>query len=314
MVSSAYDDLRDSRYLHERMIARIGRVAMRWRARMCAVAAVCAVLFAVYCAVLHWRGGVQIDRAVIENSAHYKESPYNVSLYTWLNDVKDANVSESVVRARENLFRADLLVLVASTVNDSIVAPPMKCADLLSTDVATARFYNDLLFDTAEFLTNWTATHRNKCACAPMFGKSVRYMAFAGSRDGSRIEHAINPVDVHAEQYDALDENFFFENRIDLHINPEEEEDARYNEPRGHYALVRRTKVTITLLDKECRRQKLRVTDAAAGCAQRCFDMLRGIDVRERARMQYARGIVLNKDIFERLEQKQTAASSKDEL
>lgn len=307
-MSSAYDDFfAYSRY--ERLIVRLGRLAERWRARFCAVLAACIVLFAIYAIVLHQSGGITVDQSVIVNSAYYKESLHNSSLYTWLADVRDDNVSSSVISARKALARADLLPLVASTTNDSTMAPTMKCGDLLSVDAAVARFYNDLLYDTAEFLTN-TST----CACAPMFGKSVRYMAFAGSKQAAKLEHAINPVDTHADEYDALDANFFAENRIDLVIE-QENDDYRYNEPRGHFAVIRRSKLAIALLDKECRKQKLKVTSHLALCAQRCFDMMRGIDVRERARMQYVRGVTLNKATFEALVQPSTEHSArKDEL
>lgn len=306
-MSSAYDDfLAYSRY--ERVIVRLGRLALQWRARMCGVVCSCIFLFIVYCVALHMSGGTTIDHAVIQNSAYYKESLHNASLYSWLNDVQDTNVSASAIQARREFARADLLPLVASTVNDSVVAPTMKCVDLLSIDPATARFYNDLLFDTAEFLAN-----SSTCACAPMFGKSVRYMAFTGTKQATSIQHAINPIDTHADEYDALDANFFAENHIDLLIH-EENDDYRYNAPRGHLAVIRRNKVVISLLDKECRRQKLRVTSHLAVCAQRCFDMLRGIDVRERARMQYLRGVTLNKDTWMPLVQEQNKATSKDEL
>lgn len=285
----------------ERLIQGAGRLAQRYA---CVVVSVCAALFVLYCVLSYKYGGGGVDASVVENSAHYEPSLHSPTLYRWLENQADDNVSLSVIEARATIPREQLLTLVGSRANDNVPSVPTKCADFFSTDRLTSSFYIELLNDIEVYLH---AALHNTCACAPMVGKRVRYMAFVTR---GKIVSLINPVDDHAAEYDALNADFFSLRHIDFTFT-NESQNERYNVPRGTHALVRRKKVPIHYIDKECRRQGLAVEAELAICAQRCFDMMRGIDVRERARMQYERGVALNSAVFQANAPAQTP---KDEL
>lgn len=263
--------------------------------------------FALYCLVVYASGSAAVDDDIIENSS----SAFNTNIYFWYDDLRDTRVAPSVVEARSRLARADLLVLIgtrASAVNSKI--EQMRCRDLLAmgTDVT------QMMIEAEQFLrANIDGAQR--CVCAPMLGRQYAYMAMANRHNGADapsemahhhehgddidIEHAINPLDQHASEYDALDAAFFDVQGVDLSIE-NESQDYLFNEPRGNFSVVRRQKVVFTRIDRACEKRKWTVRGTLALCAQQCFDMLRGIDLIERARMQQRAGVKLNDERLQR--------------
>ena len=111
------------------------------------------------------------------------------------------------------------------------------------------------------------------------------------------VVHMFNPVDEQEEIYDALDTRQMKEQGIGLDYSLESQ-NYRYNETRGVFNLLRRTRIRVSYQDEECRWLQPWISGAAAICVQECFDLMRGIDVRERARMQFKHGVVLNDKYF----------------
>jgi hypothetical protein len=115
--------------------------------------------------------------------------------------------------------------------------------------------------------------------------------------DDSIIIHMFNPIDEQEEMYDTLDAEQMKELNIGLNFSAEHQ-DYRYNVSRGHYTLLRRTRMRISYQNEECRRLRPWINGGPVLCMQECFDLMRGIDVRERARMQFAKGVILNQQQF----------------
>ena len=111
------------------------------------------------------------------------------------------------------------------------------------------------------------------------------------------VVHMFNPSDEHEDIYDALDAAQMKERNIGLEISLESQ-NYRYNETRGVFNVLRRTRIRAAYQDEECRWLRPWISGAAAICVQECFDLMRGIDVRERARMQYKNGVLLNDKYF----------------
>lgn len=291
-----YDPNEETRW-YRRLIVRVGRTAEQLRARARMLMLGILFLFACYCIISYARGGTVVDLALVD-------SPYNVARYRWHDNIRDSKVSRSTVDARRGLAHANLLTLVASSDSDLTESMPIQCRDLLSRNAETARFYNEM-FDDADTYLRANVNNGSLCVCAPMLGKAVRYIALAArlhdrqnEEDNLHIEHAINPSDEHAAQYKALDAAFFERNNIDLSIE-NESQNYRYNEPRGTFSVLRRQKVVLTLVDKACNKQKMTVSGELALCTQQCFDLIDGIDVRYRARMQWMhQGVRLNEAEF----------------
>lgn len=233
-------------------------------------------------------------------------------VYRWHDDVTDATVSPSLLAARQALGDNKQLVIVAATQDDAKPATPMPCSALWTTG-GKQREYIDLLADAETFLRA-TAHTVPRCVCAPMLGRSLIYMAVSNGSNSSRAHvHVLEPEDVHAAQYEALNAEYFDKIGVDLVIT-NESQDYRYNQPRGVYSLIRRQQVNINMRDKACNREKLTVQGDLAICVQECFDMMLGIDVRERARRQYQQGVVLNKAVFDNVKIVIKKSELKDEL
>jgi hypothetical protein len=135
-----------------------------------------------------------------------------------------------------------------------------------------------------------------------MFGFRARHLAlYTGAENGQHatdgVVHALNVVDDLEREYDVLDSETLASNYVKLTVL-NESQDERYNEARGSFAVIRRMRVRVLFLDRFCHKQVNRLTNMLAVCAQRCFDMMRGIDARERARMQWRLGVRLNEHIF----------------
>lgn len=266
------------------------------------------MMFASYCAASYLSGSSELPPEVLENSAILAESPYNVERYQWRNGNMDSMVTESVVGARRDIGYSNLLELVGSTENDSVVAKPISCFDLLSTKAEVARLLGQLFLDSEVFLR---ANLAHRCVCGPMLGHSVQHITIAplNSTADAPIMHIVNPIDTMQAAYDALDAEMLEHHNVNLSL--ERESDAyRYNIARGTFVVLRRDKLTLTMLTRQCYQETLTVRGALAHCVSRCLDRLAGIDVRARARMQWERGVTLNTWAFEVNEQ----VPNKDEL
>jgi hypothetical protein len=115
----------------------------------------------------------------------------------------------------------------------------------------------------------------------------------------SRVLHAIEVVDTDEEAYDRLDVAAFDEQGVQLAI-VYENQDYRFNHPRGTFAVLRRATLQLSYRDTHCHIVTLRLAGEAAFCAQQCLDLMNGIDVRERARRQWQNsGVQLNASHFE---------------
>lgn len=118
-----------------------------------------------------------------------------------------------------------------------------------------------------------------------------------------------NVIDKHAEAYDALDVDKFVKDEIGLK-KVGENQDYRYNASRGTFWLLRRSKLRIVFDDKFCDSNVMNVDGLLAIQMQSCLDLIRGIDVRDRARMQHQKGVIFNDEYFKR-ENEEKAAKQK---
>jgi hypothetical protein len=147
-----------------------------------------------------------------------------------------------------------------------------------------------------------------------MLGREISYLAVYTSKldeglppnatdaqilgDSSRsVTHFFNIDDVQMESYDKLDAEKLKQSGIGLQITTEDQ-NYRYNASRGAFKLIRRTSVRITYKDAQCISRAARFDGAIALCAQECLDLMRGIDVRERARLQFRQNVTLNAEYF----------------
>ena len=288
------------------------------------------VLYALWSVQNGLLGGVSHESERF--SSAYGTENKHTDAYRWLDNARDALLNDSLLAARHerrwNLGRA-IVVAGASLVEpdrESVVVP---CAQFYyGASESQLQEYRSLVNAAHDFLE--ANDGHVPCVCAPQLGASVRYMAIYAAKKGgaaeqkgggaaerdnddiaaqldeldhddkpSRIVHAIELVDHDREAYDALDTATLEQRKIPLaivHAN----QNYRYNEPRGTFALLRRTKLRITLRDSRCHSVTLRLTGELAQCAQECLDLMDGVDVRERARRQWKNaGIQLNASFFE---------------
>jgi hypothetical protein len=211
------------------------------------------------------------------------------------------------------------------------------CKDLFSVGANTTDVLSALFYRTARYLRANRDSER--CACAPQFGQRTRYVAFLTKHDtelarrldehndgaetldvaddGSAVYHALNPHDALADAYNRLDES----NTAlpDLAV-VDERQAARYNDAyRGNttFAVLRRERLRLELMDRQCHTQAVQIRGELAHCVQRCLDLLDGISVARRAELQYDVGVRLNAAAIERERarlHKQSTDAPKDEL
>lgn len=290
------DNARDYTAWRPYLIVSAGQCGLRIRKRMPQISAVLFGLFALYCLISYCRGDTEVDRAVIENSAFVHSSPYSASRYRWQHGVVDGSVVQSVVDARANITHSELLAVVSQTIDGDLSSQLLPCSKVVLGKGEAAENYIKLVNEADAYLRSNNRSAPN-CVCAPMLGLMVRYMAVATRRVDDEtdlhIQHMINPIDVNSDNYDDLDVEFFEKNGVDLSIE-NENQDYRYNKPRGTYRLLRRNKVRVALFDSYCSSTKITLSGTLALCSQQCLDLMRGIDVRERAEMQRKKGVTLN--------------------
>lgn len=284
--------------LREKLITRGARLARLVLLNAPRVTAALVVFFTVL-----WVGqyvfGYGQTNTVVE-TARRLYPPTSPLAYKWLDEQADATVAQHVIDARVNK-QLGLLVLVASTKDDSAPATDVPCKKMFSTNDAVQNYYASLMEDAEQFLV--TANH-TLCVCAPQLGRSVRYMAFRADtgttrgsssldEEGGKVLHLFNPVDSAMDAYDSLDDSQLASLGVGLKVAVESQ-DYRYNRARGSYSLLRRTKLSIVGVDRACHRERIGLFDQLAVAAEECLDLLRGIDVRERANRQAKLGVILN--------------------
>jgi hypothetical protein len=301
------DDPRDYEAWRPYLTVLLGQKATYLLKRMPLIAVGSALLFALYCIISYCRGDTIVDQKLVENSVLHHESLHYRWRYRWQDGLADEQVASTLIDARLNINRSELLIAVASHRNDSVESATLRCREF----IASSNIQSFKLMTEADEFIRANIHNGATCVCAPMFGAAVRYMAVGWKRtdiapeastalsqdscdnNGVGIEHLINPVDVYKTQYDDLDAEFFETSRIDLAVELEDQ-NYRYNCPRGNYSILRRSKIQTASFDASCRANKITFRGGLAFCVQRCIDLLRGIDVRTRAIMQYERGVRLN--------------------
>lgn len=252
------------------------------------------------------------EQIIIEHSAHFSYALNDARAYTWLerrgngsyyvDTEMNGSVSSSVVEARVGMQYGHNIVLLHGATCDASPTERMTCADfsVLPSTKMTARQAEivRMQYQACRYLYNNAQT---SCVCAPMLGFNYRYAALrvpAEENDGDACLHLFNPLNQFRQQYDALDGVALKHINVGLLVKSEHE-NYRYNETRGTYRVMRLTRMTIDYETKQCKHalhsaSVLREPVADTACLQYCLDKLDGIDVRERARLQYGQGVVLN--------------------
>lgn len=227
---------------------------------------------------------------------HAPESPL---AYAWLDGRADNNVGSHVTSARAklgiNAAAAARLVLVGANVDDSAPARNIACDAQSARDFAHRQAYVDLMSRAEQFLAE--AKDGASCVCAAQLGSSVNYIAFRSEALGEQVMHMFNPTDSSLEPFEQLDAERLAQLGVPL-TRSTANQDYRYNKARGSYVVLRRLELSIVGVDAMCVRQRITVKQRSALQAEECLDLLRGIDVRDRARRQWQRGVLLNADQF----------------
>lgn len=268
----------------------------------------------------------------------YGVLPEHVDAYTWFLNRSDERVHERVLEKRITHFRnMSWLQLVSETIDDSNYACVNTTIERVLPLTATGRVELAWLYSLTEHLIMHASnTHSERqiehyCACGAQFGVLLRHLAIYTGPQEEEIEekkqndsnttkahevfhttdadtpvlHLFNMYDHTEAAYDELDATQLRDAGQGL-VLLYENQDERYNDGRGEFAVVRRTKLKLTAHDVLWHRDVIHLSGPLAICAQRCLDLMRGIDVRARARMQWERsGVRANSDYFERAERKE---------
>jgi hypothetical protein len=285
---------------HERAVIRCARLNRKWlRNTLLALAAL--VLFVLLAMPLRYLFGyAEVVPPFIVSDARHVHSPRSPLAYLWLHGAADAHVSEHVIDARRGT-NSSLLVLVGSRATDTVAARAATCNELLSQQAHVG-----LMVAAEKYLQK---AGRRNCVCAPQLGSDVAYIALrsngkAGTAEGEAagksgtIVHLFNPSDSSADAYEALDAERLVQLDVGLSRVEGANQNYRYNVARGNYTLLRRTKLSIVGIDSGCERSRVGLSGALALDAEECLDLLRGVDVRERARRQFQVGVTLNAALF----------------
>jgi hypothetical protein len=296
-----------------RLVALLGRrfKRMRWQQKAMLSVSVSLAALLVYWLVCRLAGFDGLDMASVRATSLYGQLPEHVEAYRWLNEnERDPLVSDHVITARQSLAQTTQLVLVGSRTDEKQhVALAVDCKQIFSTKRNASEYYDALLGHTAEYLEANAGSV--SCACGPMFGYTTRHLAIYlrgahkqeamhDEQDGRKeaVLHLLNVTDELEAAYDELNVAVLTQNNVNITV-VREHQNERYNEARGEYAVIRRTRLRLEGQDTLCHRQTIRLWSELAVCAQRCLDLMRGIDVRERARMQWeAASVRLNVAAF----------------
>jgi len=318
---SPYDDETQNAPRMERWLvyaARATELALENVCVLCALASALVALALLYSMLF----GARVSETELRASQHYAPPRDAVDSYQWIGNEPDGAVAEHVYKLREEFFvRADLLRLVPrSAGRHESRAVQAQCNAGFSRNRQVREKSAELLGEAERFLAYNAAAAAKaahaRCVCAPLLGRTENHLAIfqAGGTssndsvakhltdhgmmvavDGGHVAHFFNPVDMHASEYESLNGPALDRANVPL-VYSNETLDYRYNEARGEFTLVRRARVRFSGETTACRDETVTVRGDLAICVQRCFDLLAGIDVRERARRQAAYGIRLNKD------------------
>lgn len=284
---------------HERAVICCARLSQKWlRSTLLALAGL--MLFVFLAMPLRYLFGyTEIVPPFIIRDARHVHSPRSPLAYAWLHDAADAHVAEHVIDARHGTS-SSLLVLVGSKAVETGVVRTVSCNELLS-----QQLHVGLMAAAEKYLQK--ANHTN-CVCAPQLGSDVAYIALRSRGDGkadeaveesSSIVHMFNPLDSSADAYEALDADRLVQLGVGLRRLEGANQNYRYNVARGTYTLLRRTKLSIVGIDSACERSRVGLSGALTIDAEECLDLLRGVDVRERARRQFRVGVTINAALFD---------------
>lgn len=278
---------------HERLVIRCARLGGPAVQRL--VLAFVGMLVFVLCAmaVRYAFGYDAVVPAFVARDSRILHSNESPLAYLWLHDKPDSAVSAHVVSARATMGLAVArFVLVGTAADDTAPARDLECERLSARELAARTAYIDLMSRAEQFLAE--AGNGSSCVCAPQLGSNANYIAFRNDAAlGSRVMHIFNPVDATLDAYEQLDAERLAQLGVGL-ARATTNQDYRYNAQRGTYILLRRLELSITGVDLACVRERIGVKASAALQAEECLDLLRGIDVRERARRQLKRGVLLN--------------------
>ena len=281
---------------YERLVVRCARINRVWMRNIIITLVALLVLVLVAMPVRYLFGYSDVVPAFVATDLRELQSPRSPLAYTWLRGVADAQISEHVIDARRGT-NSSQLVLVSATIgdNDLVVVPPVTCEQLLSKHA-----YANLIASAEKYLFK---AGRSNCVCGPQLGADVAYIAFRGDGDARHsalegmVVHMFNPVDDTADAYEALDADRLVQLRVGLQ-RVESSQNYRYNAARGNFTVLRRTVLSIVGVDSACQRNRVGLKAAMAADASECLDMLRGMDVRARARQQHKLGVSLNAEYF----------------
>jgi hypothetical protein len=278
---------------HERLIIRAHRINRFLLPKLLVAFAALLIFLALVVPVRYLLGYSTVVPVLVTAELRDVHSPNSPLAYRWLNGVADATIGEHVLAARRGLIDAPL-VLVASATDDSAPARTLSCAELLTHDLAARQALVDLMAAAEQYLEK---TPSQTVVCSPQLGSNQSYIVF---RQAAGFFHIFNPVDSSAEEYETLDGDRLAQLGIGLErvvVN----QNYRYNVARGSFALLRRLQLSIVGVDATCQRSRVAVKDGLAIGAGECLDLLRGVDVLERARRQFERGVIFNAEYFHAL-------------
>jgi len=283
-------ELDDDMPWHERLIIRAQHMNRFLLPKLLVAFAVLIVFIVLVAPVRYLLGYSTVVPPLVTAELRDVHSPKSPLAYSWLNGVADPTVGEHVIVARRG-FADARLALVASTVDDSAPAHRLTCAELTTHDLAARQALVDLIALAEQYLAK--TPHLN-CVCAPQLGTDRSYMVF---RQVAGFFHMFNPVDSTADEYETLDGDRLAQLGVGL-TQITTNQNYRYNVARGNFTVLRRLHLSIVGVDAACLRNRLAVKDHLALDAEECLDLLRGVDVRERARRQFERGVIFNSDYF----------------
>lgn len=275
---------------HERLVIRCARLNKAWLSNVLLVLGTLLLVVVLVMPVRYLLGYREVVPAFVISDMREVHSLSSPSAYIWLNNKPDARVSQHVIEARAG-GNSSLLVLVGSGGGDEPVPRSLSCQEMVSQHA-----HVELLAASTRHLQR-QSTDKAHAVCGPQLGFAIQYIGFRDAGESAPIVHMFSPLDDAAATYDALDADRL--ERLGVGLNTvSANQNYRYNAARGTFTLLRRTKLSIVGTDATCQRNRVGLKGSAAVDAEECLDLLRGIDVARRARMQFDAGVILNSAAF----------------
>jgi hypothetical protein len=250
----------------------------------------------------------------------YGALPEHIDAYSWFLNRSDDTVDPVVLNERVTYRNASGLVLVSSTIDDSqYVCQNVTIDEVLPASekghLELARLYGltSAFLRNNRNVLNGTKKH---CACGAQFGILKNHLAIyqdasephhSHEHDGEEAMHVDDNTLHLFNMYDTTEVEYDQMNALGLRdanqglIAVKENQNERYNDGRGEFTVLRRSHIKLTAVDSMWHRDVIRFSGPLGICVQRCLDLMRGIDVRERARMQWAAARVeFNAEYFQK--------------